>query len=1173
MSEKLGATWVELLRRLAPLLSTDLFDRLRTSALPILDAGQEVASSPSTAERRFGTLLHEAITSLDSLHHKLATFFPRYLLELAPTPGQPHGERLGGTFIFADVTGFTALTGELSRRGSEGLEEMNRLMRDLFGALLDPLLTSGGDLIMFAGDAALAYLPARPEGQDARWATRTALRLVEAIRPFRQIETPYGTFSLTMSAGVERGDCFAAVVGTRQRMELLISGGPVQSAMATEALAEPGEVAIGPNIRPFVQDEFVIQGNIVRGVRGGELTDYEPVLPTRRRGRLSALLSRRIPDLLQDLEQALERVEGLVPFISPTLFAQIARGEDFRQHPPVAIQFVNILGIEELALGPAGPEQATAVLQRYFVQAQEIVAEREGIVNQMVPYAKGFVLLNPFGAPTHHEGVPRLAASAALELASTLEQVNEEFGLDPPLAQRTGMAYDRIFTGEIGYLHRREYVVAGPSVNLAARLMGKADPGQIVLDPAAWEAVEEDFSATPLLPIPLKGIAKPVPRFALDGLQRGKDLHATDYPVVGRRRELAVVDTLLDEAVAGRGTALALVGAPGMGKNYLAVAIAGRARDRGMTVLTGRCHAFTQNVPYKPWAGLVGQLFQLDTAPSPKIRRQRLQGWLAHFELAPYFPAFADLLDLQATQLDDRITPTSQQGPSLFAALQRQAQRGETGAWELAALLSERTADTGGTPEKEAGPSIWELLQERASIPRGLHALLERQAAQKPTLVVIEDLQWMDPDSRQVLERVAAAARQWALFLLVTARPGSAWAGDRIALPPLVDADSEALAGLALRATRLAPDLSAWLLERTKGNPLFVTTYCKALRHASAVVVDPATGEARWSGPPPPLPLSLQELLLAQVNQLDKQGREMVQRGAVIGDTMPAWLLSRLCQGVLSANQLTTALEQAARRSFIAPPPPAQTYIFSSQSLHDAVYTALAHALRRSWHEQTGDLLTEADEATRYERLEQIAYHYSHSGNALKAAHFTRLAGDKARARQADEAALAFYAQTLGVSGDDAALAAEHRLAHEGSGDVHALRGEWTHAQAAYRAALPGAEPETAARLTAKLALLSPLTGPADPTVLTAARQALPPSSPLQSWLGAALCQVHAERGEASTARALGQELLPQAREPVSTLLREILQAQEDEATPHTYKELCELYARSNLRRGPGGEV
>jgi class 3 adenylate cyclase len=504
------AAWVDLLQRLAPLLPADRLARLHALSSLTALSGDE--------ERTAVDCLLQTISDLDSLYHTLSTFLPRYLLDLSPIPGQSQGELLEGSFIFADVKGFTALTSELCRWGAAGREEMNRLMRALFAALLEPLLSSGGDLLVFAGDALLAFFPAHPDGQDARWAARTALRLLEASTSFARFETAYGIFSLEIGAGIDRGTCFAAVVGTPRRMELLISGGPVQGALRAEAAAQPGQVVAGVGLLPFLRsEEFVLRGNVVAGVHSGELSDYEPVPPTRRRRRISAFFSRRLPDLVEHLEGALGQVETLTPFVPPDLLLLIARGENIRQHLPVALQFVNVWGLEEMALGPMGPEYATTVFQQYFVQAQRAVTEQAGVISQVDAHAKGFTLLNPFGALTRHKDAPRLAASVALELSRVLGQVNCEFELDPPLVQRTGLTYARIFTGEIGYRHRREYVVAGSAVNLAARMMSEAEAGQIVLDSSAWEAIRGNFLTEALPPIPLKGIAESVPRFLLTG--------------------------------------------------------------------------------------------------------------------------------------------------------------------------------------------------------------------------------------------------------------------------------------------------------------------------------------------------------------------------------------------------------------------------------------------------------------------------------------------------------------------------------------------------------------------------------------------------------------------------------------------------------------------------------
>jgi hypothetical protein len=359
------------------------------------------------------------------------------------------------------------------------------------------------------------------------------------------------------------------------------------------------------------------------------------------------------------------------------------------------------------------------------------------------------------------------------------------------------------------------------------------------------------------------------------------------------------------------------------------------------------------------------------------------------------------------------------------------------------------------------------------------------------------------------------------------------------------------------------------LRDRVNGNPLFIISYCRALRDSDAVVADPSTGEARWSGPPPPLPLSLQGLLLAQVERAGKATQEALQRGAVLGASFPAWLLAGLCQGILRQEELDQALDEAARRSLIAPPPPAQVHLFSSQSLHDAIYATLSHAARQSWHRQAAEMLAGVDDAVRYERLEQIAYHYRLGDDVHNAAYYTRLAGDKARARQADEAALAFYGQTLAVAADGEEIAGEQRIAHEGIGDVRALQGEPEAASAAYQAALAGAGLGDEHRLTAKLALLSPLVEAPRQETLRMAQGLLPSTDPLQVWIAAAMCWLLAERGDVKAAESMCQTLPSAMQAEAVEFTQGMLEAARKGEPLIPYADLFALFAPTYLRPPP----
>ncbi len=151
-------------------------------------------------------------------------------------------------------------------------------------------------------------------------------------------------------------------------------------------------------------------------------------------------------------------------------------------------------------------------------------------------------------------------------------------------------------------------------------------------------------------------------------------------------------------------------------------------------------------------------------------------------------------------------------------------------------------------------------------------------------------------------------------------------------------------------------------------------------------------------------------------------------------------------------------------------------------------------------------------------------------------------------------------------------VAAEQRLAHEGIGDIHALREEIPLSDAAYQNASVGATPEEAARLQAKRAMLTPLLGEMDPAPLLKAQEDLPRDHPLFPWLSTALCWAYAEKGQADAAGATCQEMILARREPISSLMKEVASSLDKGLPLPPYRHLFSMYADNCLRLPQGGE-
>lgn len=1153
--------WPILLPRLACYLPAGLYKQLR--ALP-----EDLNEIATDQQQGIAAELLQAVRALDPLHRVLIQYVPRYLLELNPTPGQPQGELLEGSFIFADVTGFTPLTELFARRGQgRGHEAMNQVMNNLFSAVLDPLIASGGDLLVFLGDAALVYFPKKEHGEDVLQATRAALRMERAIAPFTAFETEYGPCSLTMSAGVERGVAYAGVVGDKRRMELLISGPGVYGATAAEKEALPGQVMLGEQARAIATTHFTLEGALVIDNLGQALGDYEISLPTRRSGG-STVLGLTVVEALKALDLTLQRVEHLAPFLPEDMLACLVNSERQRRLQPelrpVAVQFINVLGLEDLAT-TRGPQLATAVLQRFFVRAQEIVNQHEGVISQVEPWNEGFILVNTFGTPRAHEGTTRYAVSAALQLARALDQVNREFQLNPPLRQRSGMTHGLIFTGEIGAKYRREPVIAGPAVNRAARLMAKAKPDQVILDSDIWEKSQAAFVGEPLPPVTLKGIEGPVVIINVREMRRGTRLQPLERPLLNRETEVAQLVTALAALQsapsaplkpAGRGSAWLISGETGLGKTALMSHLAEIARQQSLTVLVGRCQPHSKYIPLFPWIDLLTGWLNFDEHSDPGLQRVRLAEELASLGLSAVEKALAHLLALPAIDtLKDSgrrssIPPAASSATPLLALVNAKTQVSPPAPRSIQPsiqdLLQGRLAEPSRTEK-----TLWSRLEERVSGPHALIEWLKKLAERDPVAVILEDIDWIDPDSITLLKSLLRQLADIPLLLVMTRREAIMDFHDVTSLPlaKLPDQILVEVAQRALGARVLDKTLAHWICRRAGGNPLYAEELCQALQHAEAVLLDRESGEARWIGLEPALPLSLHGLLLARFDELPLVQQEVLKRAAVIGQTFEVVGLVKLCQPQISELEVATALEEASQASFITAVQ-AMTYQFNHPLLQEAIYTMLAFSQRQRWHSQLGDWLVEGQPGME-QNLELIAYHYLQGTDTAKAARFGCRAGDKARERGVYAGATKYYAKVLALS---AAPFEDRMAATEGQADVLALQGNYRAAQEAYTQAIGWGSSEAAG----KQAILSG-------EVETLAQTAFTPA--LRPWADGGRAWRLAQQGQLEAAEELVRAALAIAEETARPALETLAQALTTHEPLGQYDEWLGQFTRTVLIR------
>ena len=1025
---------------------TAIATTLRAHLTPDLTAQLErTGDLPADARARLAADLRAQLAAC-------AAFLPARLVraQLAdPQPGRVSGAFWEGSLLFADLSGFTALSERLSALGRQGAEEISTVICRLFDAQIAELHAHQGMLFKFGGDAITAFFDAESLGPaHATAAAAAALAMQARMNEFVALQTRAGTFTLRLRVGVHSGRVFAAEVGDTAHIELVVTGPEVNRVALAQEIAEPGQVVISD------QTAALIHGVTLQPAgRGFHL--LTALLPPKLPPPPPDPVAHSGPDDLSTLTRLANELAALRPYLVRGLPRRyLDAGEpsvgEFR---PVTVLFANVHDFSTILAGlQHAPATAAAVFNAYYRRAQEVVHHYDGIVNKVDMYTHGDKLMVLFGAPAAHEDDPTRAARCALDLAEALAEANQEIatllgtGLadhSARLFQKIGINTGTVFAGRVGGATRYEYTVMGSTVNLAARLMSAGADGDVLLSPSARAAVTGQIKLEDGPTLTLKGITGPVvPARALgfaeaawarrDGgrtVTASATASASAVPLIGRDTELVSMLQASAAALAGRGRVLALVGEAGAGKTRLAEELFQRLvgssvgpGQRGVPVfeiLISECQSYEQRIPYAAMRG-------------------PLRGLLSLGERSLSAPDLGDYLSARVRQLAPEL--------ERFAPL----------LGDVLGLPVEESALTASLTPEQRHDRLQDLVVAL------FHGLTHRD----PLLVLIEDAHWADLPSQELMGRLAERAASLALLLVFTYRfepPIEApWDNlpltQRVVLGELSTNDSAALLAALLGGS--PPPAILPLLDRTQGNPFFIEELVRALVTGGVLRRDDAgVWQLDRKLEEVELPKSIEGLLLARLDRLDEPRQALVQVASVIGRRFPRPVVEGVYTGTDGLDEslqrlVSFELIQAEQLDRVL------AYLFRHALLRDVAYDGILYARRRVLHGRVARRIEELSRDNIDDGLAILAWHYLQAEEWTPALDYHTRAADQAARRFANRDALALYATALGVAAhlegqtEAAWLATQIATLHERSGELRLLLGEYDDAEAHFGTAL-----------------------------------------------------------------------------------------------------------------------
>jgi len=632
------------------------------------------------------------------------------------------------------------------------------------------------------------------------------------------------------------------------------------------------------------------------------------------------------------------------------------------------------------------PEEAVLRLEPALAAMRGAVRQFGGIVSKEL----GDGVAAVFGAPIADDNHAPLACHAAIELVRRVGSLG-----DPGLQVRVGLHSGHVVAYMVASEFSKVYEIGGAAQHLAARLEAAAEANQIYVSEACQKLADGHVRFESLGRKALRGFGEPMPVYRVTGasdlsswrVRRARSVSR----FVDRTTERALLWRAAEKVAASRQTVL-LMGDAGIGKSRLAHEFAQDLRAGGWRLIDAECSPNLQGAPYSALKRLL--LSVLDAAARDQARTD-----------------------------DPR---------DVLSVVQQRA---------VDAVLDLPVSD----PQ-------WDELEPHArgrAISDASCAIVQSVARRQRTILLIEDVHWIDRASDAVVA-VLAGLQSPDLLVLLTTRPNGmpVWIArchaEIVAMRPLDD-DS----GLAMLADMLGPattneDLKNRIISHTANVPLFIEEVCRSLKDSGMLLGQ--WGDLSLARPVDELgiPSSIQGVIAARLDRVSRQERSLLQIAAALGPRANQAMLRKVaalpedvlqdCLTALDRAELLVRIDSELEDSLE----------FRHEMVRQVTYDSMVEKVRDGIHASILAAL-ETDEAWA-DGPDTLCYHATRAKDWQKAFHHGRSAGRKCLVRSAYADAVDYFEIAMGSldktpvsharETDAIDLRMEARLAFAGSGRV-----------------------------------------------------------------------------------------------------------------------------------------
>ena len=639
----------------------------------------------------------------------------------------------------------------------------------------------------------------------------------------------------------------------------------------------------------------------------------------------------------------------------------------------VTVLFTDVAGYTSMS-EKLDPEEVHQIMDGCFKLIMDEIHKYEGTIDKFT----GDGVMALFGAPVAHEDHAQRACYAALSMQRVMgeygEKIEKECGVE--FKMRVGLNSGPVIIGSVGNDLRMDYTAIGDTTNLASRMETNAKPGTVLVSSDTHKIARDFFRFEPLGKVEVKGKEEPVEAYQLiEASEVETRIEASVARgltrLVGREREMAALKEAFEKAQSGSGQVVGIVGEAGVGKSRLILERKGVLPKEEYTCLEGQCLHYGGLMAYLPLLDILRSYFDIKEGEREFVIKKKMAEKIAHLDenLEDILPPLHDILSLTV---------------------------------------------------EDANYMMLEPQHKRDRIFEAIRDLLIRESQNRPVILAMENLQWVDRTSEEFLTYLIGWLANARILLIILYRPEYThqWASksyySQIRVDQLSTSASAELVQSILEEGDVMPELNELILNRASGNPLFMEEFTHTLLENGSIQKKDHQYVLSTKASDIQVPDTIQGIIAARMDRLEENLKRTMQVASVIGREFAYRILQTITgmrEELKSYLLNLQGLEFIYEKSLF----PELEYIFRHTLTQEVAYNSLLLKRRKEIHERIGQAIEELYPDRLEEFYEMLAHHYSRSENLEKAYQYLKLSGDKAQRSYSNWEAFRFYRNAIDV--------------------------------------------------------------------------------------------------------------------------------------------------------------